>query len=422
MQNVTVAKMVSLRGKASLTAIFLLFGPPLSTVIEMARVIAKVIVGGRSHVDHDGFLHHGCCHFGTWEDVTVIPHFEPPLSTVREVARVVAKIVVRGRSHVDYDGFLHHGCCHFGAWGVVTLSTVKGVARVIAKVIVGDSSHVDFHGFFHHGCCHFGAWGEVTVILLFFGSPLSTVRGLARVIAKVIVGVRSHLDFHCFVHYGCCHFGAWGKVTVILLFFGPPLSTVKGVARVIAKVIVGGPSLVDYDGFFHHGCFHFGVWGNVIVILLFFGPPLLTVKGVTRVIAKVIVGGRSHVDYDGFLHHGCCQFGAWGNVTVILLFFGPPLSTVRGVARVIVKIIVGGPSHVDYDGFFHHGCCHFGVWGNVIVILLFFGPPLSTMRGVARVTAKAIVGGGSHVDYDDFLHHGCRHFGAQGHVTLIVDA
>ena len=326
MQNVTVAKMVSVRGKASLTVIFLLFGPPLPTVREMARVIAKVIVGGRSHVDHDGFLHHGCCHFGTWEDVTVIPHFEPPLSTVREVARVVAKIVVRGRSHVDYDGFLHHGCCHFGAWGVVTLillffgpplSTVKGVARVIAKVIVRGSSHVDFHGFFHYGCCHFGAWGEVTLILLLFGSPLSTVRGLARVIAKVIVGVRSHLDFHRFVHYGCCHFGAWGKVTVILLFFRPPLSTVRGVARVIVKVIVGGPSHVDYDGFLHHGCCHFGVWGNVIVIL-FFGPPLSTVTGVARVTAKAIVGGGSHLDYDDFLHHGCRHFGAQGHVTLIV--------------------------------------------------------------------------------------------------------
>ena len=46
-------------------------------------------------------------------------------------------------------------------------------------------------------------------------------------------------------------------------------------------------------------------------------------RGVARVIAKVIVGGRSHVDYDGFVHHGCCHFGVWGDVTVILLFFEP---------------------------------------------------------------------------------------------------
>ena len=50
--------------------------------------------------------------------------------------------------------------------------------------------------------------------------------------------------------------------------------------------------------------------GDVTVILLFFGPPLSTVRGVARVIAKVIVGGRSHVDYDGFVDHGCYQFGA----------------------------------------------------------------------------------------------------------------
>ena len=86
--------------------------------------------------------------------------------------------------------------------------------------------------------------------------------------------------------------------------------------------------------------------------------------------AKVIVGGRSHVDYNGFVDHGCCHFGGWGEVTVILLFFGPPLSTVTGVARVIV----GGRSHVDYVGFVDHGCCHFGAWGDVTVILLFFGP------------------------------------------------
>ena len=86
--------------------------------------------------------------------------------------------------------------------------------------------------------------------------------------------------------------------------------------------------------------------------LLFFGHPLSTVRGLARVIAKVIV--------EGFVDHGCCHFGAWGDVTVILLFFGPLLSTVRGVARVILKVIVGGRSHVDYDGFVHHGCCHFG--------------------------------------------------------------
>ena len=143
-----------------------------------------------------------------------------------------------------------------------------------------------------------------------------------------------------------------------------PLSTVRRVARVIAKVIVGGRSHVDYDRFVHHSCCHFGVWGDVTVILLFFGPPLSTVSGVARVIAKVIVGGRSHVDYDGFLDHGCCHFGAWGDVTVILLFFGPPLSTVRGVARVIAKVIVGGRSHVNYDGFADHGCCQFGAWGT----------------------------------------------------------
>ena len=125
-------------------------------------------------------------------------------------------------------------------------------------------------------------------------------------------------------------------------------------------------------------------------------------------LAKVIVGSRSHVDYDGFFHHGCCYFGAWGDVTVILLFFGPHLSSVRGVARVIAKVIVGSCSHVDYDGFVHHGCCHFGVWGDVTVILLFFGPPLSGVRGVARVIAKVIVGSRSHVDYDGFLHHRCR--------------
>ena len=54
-----------------------------------------------------------------------------------------------------------------------------------------------------------------------------------------------------------------------------------------------------------------------------------TIK-MARVVEKVIVGGRSHVDYDGFVHHSCYHFGALGDVTVILLFFGPPLSTVRG--------------------------------------------------------------------------------------------
>ena len=101
-------------------------------------------------------------------------------------------------------------------------------------------------------------------------------------------------------------------------------------------------------------------------------------------------------------------FCAWGDMTVILLFFGPHRSSVRGVARVIAKVIVGSRSHVDYDGFVHHGCCHFGVWGDVTVILLFFGPPLSGVRGVARVIAKVIVGSRSHVDYDGFVHHGCR--------------
>ena len=95
------------------------------------------------------------------------------------------------------------------------------------------------------------------------------------------------------------------------------------------------------------------------MILLFFGPPLSTVTGVARVMAKVIVGGRSHVDYVGFVDHGCCHFGAWGDVTVILLLFRPPLSTVRGVARVIAKVIVSSCSHVDYDGFVHYGCQRF---------------------------------------------------------------
>ena len=246
-------------------------------------------------------------------------------------------------------------------------STIK-VARVIKKVIVDDRSHVDYDGFFHHSCYHFGALGDVTVILLFFGPPLSTVRGVARVIAKVIVGGRSHVDYDGCVHHSCYHFGALGDVTVILLFFGPPLSTVRGVARVIAKVIVGGRSHVDYDGFVHHSCYHFGALGDVTVILLFFGPPLSTVRGVARVIAKVIVGGRSHVDYDGFVDHGCCHFDAWGDVTVILLFFGLPLPTVRGVARVIAKVIVGGRSHVDCDGFVHHGCRR--SWTPLLPILL----------------------------------------------------
>ena len=116
--------------------------------------------------------------------------------------------------------------------------------------------------------------------------------------------------------------------------------------------------------------------GDVTVILHFFGPPLSTVRGVARVIAKVIVGDRSHVDYHGFVHHGCCHFGAWGDMTEILVFFGPPLLTVRGVARAIAKVIVGDRSHVDYDGFVQHGCCHFGAWGDVTVIFHFFGSPL----------------------------------------------
>ena len=41
-------------------------------------------------------------------------------------------------------------------------------------------------------------------------------------------------------------------------------------------------------------------------------------RGVARVIAKMIVGGRSHVDYDGFVDHGCCQFGPWEDVTLIV--------------------------------------------------------------------------------------------------------
>ena len=310
---------------------------------------------------------------------------------MRGVARVIAKVIAGSHSHFDYDGFVHHSCCHFGAWGDVTvillffgppLSTVRGVARVIAKVIVGSRSHVDYDGFLHHSCSHFGAWGDMTVILLFFGPPLSTVRGVARVIAKVIVGGRSHVDYDGFVHHSCCHFGAWGDVTVILLFFGPPLSTVMGVARMIAKVIVGGRSHVDYDDFVDHGCCHFCAYGDVTVILLFFGPPLWTLRGLARVIAKVIVGDRSHVDYDGFVDNGCCHFDAWGDMTVILLFFGPPLSTVRGVARVIAKVIVGSRSHVDYDGFVHHSCSHFGAWLDVTVILFFFGLPLSTVREV----------------------------------------
>ena len=48
-----------------------------------------------------------------------------------------------------------------------------------------------------------------------------------------------------------------------------------------------------------------------------------TIK-MARVVEKVIVDDRSRVDYDGFLHHSCYHFGALGDVTVILLFFGPP--------------------------------------------------------------------------------------------------
>ena len=82
-------------------------------------------------------------------------------------------------------------------------------------------------------------------------------------------------------------------------------------------------------------------------------------------IAKVILGGRSHVDYDGFLDHGCYHSDALGDVTVILLFFRPPLSPVRGLARVIANVILGGRSHVDYDGFVDHN----GAWGNVTLIV-----------------------------------------------------
>ena len=48
-----------------------------------------------------------------------------------------------------------------------------------------------------------------------------------------------------------------------------------------------------------------------------------TIK-VARVIEKVIVDDRSHFDYDGFFHHSYYHFDALGDVTVILLFFGPP--------------------------------------------------------------------------------------------------
>ena len=50
------------------------------------------------------------------------------------------------------------------------------------------------------------------------------------------------------------------------------------------------------------------------MILHFFRPPLLPVRGLARMIANVILGGRSHVDYDGFVDHN----GAWGNVTLIV--------------------------------------------------------------------------------------------------------
>ena len=130
---------------------------------------------------------------------------------------------------------------------------------------------------------------------------------------------------------------------------------------------------------------------SLTVIPLLF--PQSTVTGVARVIAKMIVGVRSHVDYDGFVHHSCCHFGALGDVTVILLFFGPPLSTVRGVARVIAKVIVGGRSHVDYDGFVDYGCCHLGTWGNVAVILHFFRPvcrPWGGWQGWSRTWSWAV--------------------------------
>ena len=90
MQNVTVAKMASVRGKASLTVILLLFGPPLSTVREMARVLANLIL----------------------KYLLFLIRF---LSTVGGMTIVIAKLIVGGRSHVDSDGFVHHGCCHFGA-------------------------------------------------------------------------------------------------------------------------------------------------------------------------------------------------------------------------------------------------------------------------------------------------------------------
>ena len=129
---------------------------------------------------------------------------------------------------------------------------------------------------------------------------------------------------------------------------------------------------------------------SLTVIPLLF--PLSTVKGVARMIAKVIVGGRSHVDYDGFVH-GCCHFGAWGDVTVILPFFGPPLSTVRGVARVIAKVIVGGRSHVDYDGFVDHGCYQFGAWGTWPWSSISFDPlyrPWGGWQGWSRTWSWAV--------------------------------
>ena len=38
---------------------------------------------------------------------------------------------------------------------------MRGVARVIANVILGSRSHVDYHGFVDHN----GAWGDVTLIV-----------------------------------------------------------------------------------------------------------------------------------------------------------------------------------------------------------------------------------------------------------------
>ena len=89
-------------------------------------------------------------------------------------------------------------------------STIK-VARVIEKVIVDDRSHVDYDGFVHHSCYHFGALGDVTVILLFFGPTLSTVRGVARVIAKVIWAVALALTMMALFTTAAVISAPWGK-------------------------------------------------------------------------------------------------------------------------------------------------------------------------------------------------------------------